>query len=81
MHAMEEELNGNTWLAGERFSLADIAIAPFIERFEANNLDELIDFRKRTKIGSWWKKIKSRPSKKILDVVIISPEGPRKKVL
>ena len=42
MDAMEEELNGNTWLAGENFSLADIAIAPFIERFDANNLDELI---------------------------------------
>jgi glutathione S-transferase len=62
MDAMEGELNGNTWLAGESFSLADIAIAPFIERFEANNLDELIDFRKRPKIGSWWKKIKSRES-------------------
>ena len=62
LDAMEEALNGNTWLAGESFSLADIAIAPFIERFEANNLAELIDFKKRQKIGSWWEKFISRKS-------------------
>ena len=62
LQAQEEELNKGSWLTGDNFSLADIAIAPFIERFEANNLDELIDFRKRPKIGSWWKKIKSRDS-------------------
>ena len=62
MDEMEEELNNNIWLAGESFSLADISIAPFIERFEANNLDDLIDFKKRPKIGSWWEKVKSRES-------------------
>ena len=62
MDKMEEELNKGTWLTGDNFSLADIAIAPFIERFEANNLVDLIDFRKRPKIGSWWGKMKSRES-------------------
>ena len=40
---MEATLTKNTCLTGASFSLADISMAPFIERFEANKLDRLVD--------------------------------------
>ena len=36
MDEMETALRNDPWLCGKTFSLADIAIAPFVERFEAN---------------------------------------------
>ena len=42
MDGMEDTLRSRTWLAGAQFSLADISIAPFIARFEANDLKNLI---------------------------------------
>ena len=62
MDKIEKTLCNNDWLAGENFSLADIAIAPFIERFEANGLDTLVDWKNRPKSGDWWKNVQERRS-------------------
>ncbi len=59
---MERALAISPWITGENFSLADIAIAPFIERFEANGLERLIDFSGRPKVGDWWERLQARPS-------------------
>ena len=60
MDNMEKTLEERTWLAGDTYSLADIAIVPFIERFDANGLPKLVDFDKRPCVGNWWQRIKSR---------------------
>jgi len=65
MEKIEITLADNEWLAGDKFSLADIAVAPFIERFEANKMEALIDWGKRPKTADWWQKIQSRESYKI----------------
>ena len=62
MDQMERTLVNSEWLAGTDFSLADIAIAPFIERFEANGIETLVDWGKRPKTGNWWKRVQGRPS-------------------
>ena len=62
MDDMEKSLENSPWLSGEVFSLADIAIAPFVERFEANGLDKLVDFSDRPMIGDWWERLKKRES-------------------
>lgn len=59
---MERALNQSQWLAGERYSLADIAMAPFFERFEVNELTELLDWNERPALGEWWSRMKSRPA-------------------
>lgn len=59
---METALADRPWLAGENFSLADIAIAPFIERFAANGLENLVDFTNRPRLGDWWRRLRARPS-------------------
>ena len=62
MDRMEGVLSTTSWIAGETFSLADIAIAPFVERFEANDIGVLVDWKKRRRCGDWWQRIQSRPS-------------------
>ncbi|MDP6843801.1 MAG: glutathione S-transferase N-terminal domain-containing protein [Rhodospirillales bacterium] len=57
---LEAMLDGRDWLLGDDFSLADISIAPFIERFEANRLDRLVDFSVRPRLGTWWTRLQAR---------------------
>ena len=61
---MEAQLAQTPWLCGDTLTLADIAMAPYPERFEANKLDMLTDFSKRPHYGNWVAKIQSLPSYK-----------------
>ncbi len=59
---MEERLgDGRPWLCGDDYSLADIAYAPFVERFQANGMDKLVDWTARPSLGGWWARIQERP--------------------
>ena len=59
---MEERLSdGRPWLCGDGFSLADISYAPFIERFQANQMDKLVDWNTRPNLGGWWARVQERP--------------------
>ena len=62
MDEMEATLQTQDWLAGDSYSLADIAVTPFIQRFEVNTLTELVDWDARSALGDWWQRIKARPS-------------------
>ena len=57
---MEQQLHDRPWLCGEALSLADISVAPFLERFEANDMPLLTDWNKRPKLGDWWQRMQSR---------------------
>ena len=57
-------LENVSWLNGEDLSLADISVAPFIERLEANDLDELTDWKLRPNLGDWWSRVQNLPSYK-----------------
>lgn len=59
---MERVLGGQPWLAGGEYSLADIAMAPFFERFEVNELTGLVDWEKRPAVGDWYRRIRERPA-------------------
>ena len=62
MDEMEATLKEQDWLAGGSYSLADIGVTPFIQRFEVNELAELVDWDARPATGAWWERIKARPS-------------------
>lgn len=62
MDEMEATLEKSTWLAGPSFSLADIAVTPYIQRFDANGLGRLLDWSTRPAVGDWWGRITARPS-------------------
>ena len=55
---LDAALQGRPWLCGENLSLADISIAPFMERFVANKMPALTDWVKRPRLGDWWERTK-----------------------
>ena len=59
---MEALLADQPWLAGNEYSLGDISITPFLERFEHNGLTALMDWKTRPAVGDWWERIQARPS-------------------
>ena len=56
---VEEALADRPWLTGDRMSLADCSIAPFIERFESNKLERLVDWNARPALGAWWTRMQA----------------------
>ena len=59
---MEETLDREPWLAGKEYSLADIAMAPFINRIEVLKRPEMVGAARRPKLAEWWQRIQARPA-------------------
>ena len=59
---MDLTLTEHTWLAGENYSLADIALTPYIARFDHLALMKLFD--NRPAIVRWYNKVRERDSYK-----------------
>ncbi len=58
---MEEQLGKSAWLAGNSFTLADIAIAPYVNRIEVLAHPEIISADVRPQVADWWKRVTRRP--------------------
>ena len=57
----EAALKQHSWLAGKDYSLADIAIIPFIDRI--NNLKpEFLDSAIYSKLDAWYARMRARPA-------------------
>jgi len=60
--AMESDLaDGRTWICGERFTLGDINLMPFVARLEYLDLLS-VWIADRPRVQSWWARAKARPS-------------------
>jgi glutathione S-transferase len=59
---MERQLGRSPWLAGATFSLADIAIAPMINRIEVLARPEMVSAELRPRVADWWQRIQARPA-------------------
>ena len=57
---MEEELAAHEWLAGERYTLADVAFTPYLARLE--HLQILGMVGERSHVADWYRRCKARPS-------------------
>ena len=62
LEMMEGALAGTAWLAGNRYSLADIAMAPFINRIEVLKRPEMVSAARRPRIAQWWQHVQDRPA-------------------
>jgi glutathione S-transferase len=58
---MEARLGQGPWLAGVDFSLADIAMAPMVNRIEVLARPEMIAAARRPGVADWWTRIQARP--------------------
>lgn len=59
---MELRLAEAPWLAGTSFSLADVAMAPMINRIEVLARPEMISAARRPRVADWWQRIQARPA-------------------
>lgn len=72
---------GGGFLAGEEFSLADIAVIPYVVRLELLRMARL--WEERPSVAAWYKRVLARPSvrKEILDRMTPEDHAPFKKLL
>jgi glutathione S-transferase len=62
LHRMETALEDRTWLAGEAFSMADIAMAPYLNRLSALAMERLWTHGRLPKVQAWFERVRRRPS-------------------
>lgn len=60
LQKMEESLESGPWLAGQTFSLADVAMAPYLNRLAMLGMTEM--WAKRPRVGAWFDRLRSRPT-------------------
>ena len=61
LRQMELRLAESAWLAGASFSLADVAMAPMINRIEVLARPEMIAADRKPRVADWWQRIQARP--------------------
>ncbi len=61
---MEGTLSRGPWLAGKEYSLADIAMVPFINRIEVLKRPEMVRAARRPRLAEWYQRTQARPAYK-----------------
>jgi glutathione S-transferase len=61
---METALADRAWLAGDTFSLADIAVTPYVNRLDMLGMSEMWTHT-RPRVADWFSRIKARPTFKV----------------
>ncbi|MEO8859637.1 MAG: glutathione S-transferase family protein [Burkholderiaceae bacterium] len=59
---IERALSSSDWLAGDMFSLAEIAVSPYITRLDMLALSALWEDGRRPAFARWWHAVQARPS-------------------
>ena len=61
LQKMEDALRDHQWLVGNAFSLADVALAPYVNRLDMLGMSEMWTLT-RPRLAEWFERIQSRPS-------------------
>jgi glutathione S-transferase len=69
---MEEALAAQHWLAGDAYTLADVAFTPYLARLEHLNILAMVGGRKH--VADWYRRCKERPS---YEAAIVKWENPK----
>jgi len=59
---LERTLAPGPWIIGEQFSLAEIAIAPYMFRLAALGADEFWSAGRRPQVTEWYRRLSARPA-------------------
>lgn len=62
LRSMESALENSPWLAGEEFSMADIALAPYVNRLDALAMQGIWSNGRLPRVEGWFQRIRSRPA-------------------
>ena len=60
LEKMEEALTEGAWLAGDTFSLADVGMAPYVNRLDMLGMSEM--WARRPRVTGWFERLKARPT-------------------
>jgi ganglioside-induced differentiation-associated protein 1 len=60
LHKMEQALRGSPWLVGQRFSMADIAMAPYVNRLAALSMAGLWETGRLPRVEEWFARVAAR---------------------
>jgi glutathione S-transferase len=63
LQKMDDRLKDHAWLAGDAFSLADIALTPYVTRLDMLSMSEMWT-KTRPHLTDWFERIKARPTYK-----------------
>ena len=79
LRRMEDALSRRTWLAGDGFSLADIALIPYVNRLAMLSVPQMWEGR-RPHLADWFARVQARAS---FDPAIFEhmPDAPRTELL
>ena len=59
---MEATLKETAWLAGERYTIADVAVVPFVKRIEEEIAPDEVSAARHPRVTAWWTAIQARPA-------------------
>lgn len=59
---MESTLRQTPWLAGARYTIADIAVVPFVKRIEEEIAPDQMTSAIHPRVAQWWAAIQARPA-------------------
>lgn len=57
---MEKALAPGPWIVGKDYSLADVAMAPYINRIEVLKRPEMLSAARRPRVADWWQRVQAR---------------------
>lgn len=60
LHQMERALEGSLWLVGETFSMADIALAPYVNRLSVLSMDGMWTGGRLPRVSDWFERVRDR---------------------
>lgn len=59
---MEQALWENAWLASELFTMADIALAPYLNRLDALSMQGMWEGGRYPRVADWFDRVRARPT-------------------
>jgi glutathione S-transferase len=62
LHKMQDALAGRDWLVGDNFSIADIAMAPYVNRLNALAMEGLWTGGRLPRVEAWFERVRRRPA-------------------
>lgn len=62
LEKMEQALDPGPWLAGERFTFADVAMIPYVMRLDMLSMQGMWADGRRPRLARWLEAVKARPS-------------------
>lgn len=62
LHKMEEAMRDSDWLVGNNYSMADIAMTPYVNRLAAMSMDMIWKDGRLPRVESWFDRVQARPS-------------------